>query len=181
MECTLKSGISLTVRPACEDDAEAVISLIRQTDTESPFLAREGGEFTTDVKGERLFLKIANGKKDLFLVAVCEEKLIATCGVNCVRSRRRFLHRAQIGLSVAKAYWGRGVGSALMAASIDWAKEHGFEQMELTVVKGNERAIGLYKKFGFVQTGVVPNAMKYVDGTYVDMLLMIKNLIKTEE
>ena len=48
----------------------------------------------------------------------------------------------------------------------------GYEQIELGVIDGNERAKALYEKAGFVETGRYKNAMKYDDGTYRDEIIM---------
>jgi len=55
-------------------------------------------------------------------------------------------------------------------------KEQGYEQAELTVVEGNDRAYHLYESLGFKECGRVPNANKYDDGTYSDDILMVLSL-----
>ncbi|MDO4483243.1 MAG: hypothetical protein Q4C54_02060 [Clostridia bacterium] len=44
------------------------------------------------------------------------------------------------------------------------------------MVEGNDRAISLYKSFGFVETGRILKANKYDDGTYSDDIFMMKKL-----
>ena len=61
----------------------------------------------------------------------------------------------------------------MMERLIRRMKERGFEQAELTVVDGNERAIRLYKRLGFRECGRIPNANKYDDGTYSDDIMMV--------
>ncbi len=48
--------------------------------------------------------------------------------------------------------------------------------MELTVFSNNDNAIRLYKSLGFVETGRLPNASRYDDGTYSDDIFMVKEL-----
>ena len=61
---------------------------------------------------------------------------------------------AEIGMLVARAWRGRGVGSALMSAGIDWARERGdIHKLSLGVWAHNAAAIALYEKFGFVEEG----------------------------
>jgi hypothetical protein len=48
------------------------------------------------------------------------------------------------------------------------------EKINLRVLCSNERAIGIYKKFGFVEEGHCVSEIKYEDGTYVDELLMAR-------
>ncbi|MDE7286034.1 MAG: hypothetical protein K2N55_04205 [Lachnospiraceae bacterium] len=50
----------------------------------------------------------------------------------------------------------------------------GYEQMELGVVEGNDRAKALYERFGFEATGKTPRALKYDDGSYKDEYTLIK-------
>ena len=55
-------------------------------------------------------------------------------------------------------------------------KELGYEQAELTVVSGNDRAYHLYESLGFKECGRIPNANKYQDGSYADDIHMVKRL-----
>jgi ribosomal protein S18 acetylase RimI-like enzyme len=56
-------------------------------------------------------------------------------------------------MAVAREWRGRGVGSALLAEAIEWAREHGLHKLSLAVFTHNAAAIALYRKFGFVQEG----------------------------
>ncbi len=49
---------------------------------------------------------------------------------------------------------------------------HDLEQLHLTVVRGNDKAIALYQRFGFTTYGIEPRALKSA-GIYVDELLMV--------
>ena len=49
-----------------------------------------------------------------------------------------------------------------------------FEQIELGVIRENERAYQMYKSFGFVEQGIKRNAFKYKNNTYSDEIMMIK-------
>ena len=61
---------------------------------------------------------------------------------------------AEIGMLVAREWRGRGVGSALMAAAIEWARGRGdIHKLSLGVFAHNAAAIALYEKFGFVEEG----------------------------
>ena len=47
----------------------------------------------------------------------------------------------------------RGIGRALTAAVLDWARERGFARIALWVTEGNAPATSLYERMGFVATG----------------------------
>jgi diamine N-acetyltransferase len=54
---------------------------------------------------------------------------------------------------VEKEWIGRGVGSVLMAACVDYARKLGCDSIWLDVWGKNERAIAFYKKWGFSIVG----------------------------
>lgn len=64
----------------------------------------------------------------------------------------------------------------MLEYAIALAHNLAYEQMELSVICGNRRAISLYERYGFKACGSIPNAIKYDDGTYRDELQMIKTL-----
>ena len=85
--------------------------------------------------------------------------------------RRRLAHTGEIALSVRKKYWHIGVGSAIMEALIELAKEASLKYVELGVYADNERAIALYRRCGFEEIGRHRGKL-YVDGEYYDEILM---------
>ena len=93
-------------------------------------------------------------------------------GIECIGRREKVRHRANVGISIDSAFWGLGLGKALMAACIECAKKAGYKQLELDVFEQNERAIGLYKSLGFVPFGINPKAILDREGKYQAMVLM---------
>ena len=68
---------------------------------------------------------------------------------------------ALLGIGLADAYQGKGLGRQLMEQLVEEGKKHGLAGIELTTCLGNERAFVLYRKIGFRYIGDVEN----VDGT----------------
>jgi ribosomal protein S18 acetylase RimI-like enzyme len=56
-------------------------------------------------------------------------------------------------MAVDREWRGLGVGSALLAAAIEWARERGLHKLSLGVFAHNAAGIALYRKFGFVEEG----------------------------
>lgn len=81
---------------------------------------------------------------------------MGTAGIEAVGRKYKIRHRAEFGISVAKEFWGLGIGQALTTACIECAKAAGYVQLELNVVADNVRAISIYKKTGFVEYGRNP-------------------------
>jgi ribosomal protein S18 acetylase RimI-like enzyme len=77
--------------------------------------------------------------------------------------------RVELGMGIIDGFRGQGIGTALMESAIAWAQPR---TIFLRVFPHNERAIGLYRKFGFVpreqQVGVWPRR----NGDFWDLLFM---------
>jgi ribosomal protein S18 acetylase RimI-like enzyme len=67
-----------------------------------------------------------------------------------------------VSMWVGREARGLGVGDRLVGAVAEWAAQVGAEALELAVRPGNERAIALYRRNGFTDTGrpgdVVPES-----------------------
>jgi RimJ/RimL family protein N-acetyltransferase len=80
-------------------------------------------------------------------------------------------HVADVGLMVAIDARRQGVGTALLQAAVDWAREAGVRKLELHVFPWNEAAIALYDRFGFEREGYRQGHYRR-GGEYVDAILM---------
>jgi RimJ/RimL family protein N-acetyltransferase len=80
-------------------------------------------------------------------------------------------HVADLGLMVARSHRRQGIGRALLAAAVDWARANGVRKLELHVFPYNEAAIKLYEQFGFEREGYRKRHYRRGDD-YVDAILM---------
>lgn len=80
-------------------------------------------------------------------------------------------HTAVLGLGVLADFRGRGIGTALLRATLERARAAGLTRIELTVRKNNQRVVPLYERFGFMHEGIQRNAI-CVDGAYEDLVCM---------
>jgi RimJ/RimL family protein N-acetyltransferase len=78
---------------------------------------------------------------------------------------------ADVGLMVALDARRQGVGTALLRAATDWAREAGIRKLELHVFPWNEAAIALYDAFGFEREGYRKHHYRR-GGEFVDAILM---------
>jgi RimJ/RimL family protein N-acetyltransferase len=74
-------------------------------------------------------------------------------------------------MGVLPSFRGRGLGTALIAATLNDARRRGLVRVELTVFASNLPAIALYEKTGFTKEGVMSGAV-LIDGRYEDAILM---------
>jgi RimJ/RimL family protein N-acetyltransferase len=101
------------------------------------------------------------------LVAVAGAELIGLIHVE----RSRF-GSGEIGMLVAREWRGHGVGSALLAAAIGWARENQLHKLCLSVFPHNDRGIALYRRFGFVEEGRRVRQMRRSSGELWDTIEM---------
>lgn len=123
---------------------------------------------------KRLLDSTAAAGADLLLVAERDGELLGAGGLNAVSSHVRRRHAMGLGIHVAPSAQRQGIGRALMAALCDYADRWaGVLRLELLVYADNERAIGLYRQFGFEVEGTM-RAHALRDGVYVDSLAMAR-------
>jgi RimJ/RimL family protein N-acetyltransferase len=111
--------------------------------------------------------RAASWTLDGTLVAVAGGEIVGSLHVE--RSRFGF---GELGMTVAREWRGRGVGSAVLAAAIEWARERGLHKLSLSVFPHNAAAIALYRKFGFVEEGRRVKHFRRANGELWDALDM---------
>ncbi|HJP65918.1 MAG TPA: GNAT family N-acetyltransferase [Actinomycetota bacterium] len=141
---------SFEVRPSRPADVRSFLDLYRA-------VVREGRYIRTEAvrRGTRYYRKtLANGWRadEASIVAVAEGRVIGHLGISREEHPTN-RHVASLGMMVASPWRGRGVGSALMAEAIRWARDVGVEKVALSVYPDNEAGRALYRKFGFVEEG----------------------------
>jgi ribosomal-protein-alanine N-acetyltransferase len=78
-------------------------------------------------------------------------------------------------IAVRSAYWGHGIGSALLGALLAAARDRGCAEVFLEVRADNPRAQGLYLRRGFKEVGV---RRGYYQPSGVDAIVMRKDLLR---
>lgn len=153
----LKNGKSCRIRNGTESDGRAVFECFNLTHEETDFLLSYPEENSYDPAKEGLFLKQkTESENEIELVAEVDGKIVGTAGIEAVGAKYKVRHRAELGISVVREFWGLGIGRALVQACIECARSAGYIQLELSVVAENARAISLYKAFGFSEYGRNP-------------------------
>ena len=176
-EAALKDGTVISLCSLRETDAQQVLALCRKTAGETRNLIRHEHEWTMTPGQQGEVIRHAQyGPKSLMLGAFADGKLVGMGSIMPPSGVDRARHRANLGVLVLKSHWGMGVGTAILRTLIDQAKTTALEQLELEVVSTNERAIRLYERFGFEEFARHPRKLKYRDGSYADMVLMMLEL-----
>lgn len=171
--------MKFVIRPIKEGDGQGINELRRMPGVFENIL----GIPSKRVKRNEDYISSMNSSAHQF-VAVAknelgEEIIIGTAGLN-VYENHRLRHSGTMGIMVHKDYQNKGVGTALMNALIDIADNWlMLVRVELTVFSDNEKAIHLYKKFGFEPEGVKRLAA-IRNGKYENEILMTRINLRGE-
>jgi putative acetyltransferase len=160
---------AISVRHAEAADADAVHGIF--TDPEVMHWLIDV-PYAPQAQTRRHIVELPDGR--YMLVAVDSGEIVGALGFGaCTAPRMR--HVGRLGpIAVARAWQGRGVGSALMRAAIDLADNWlNLIRLELLVMDGNDAAVGLYRRFGFDLEGTL-RAFGFQAGRYVDVHTMAR-------
>lgn len=158
----------LEIRRAEADDCAAIYEMFR-----SPKVYE--GTLQLPYPSREYWRKRLTETEGLYgLVAVSGEHVIGMLDIGTFPNRPRRRHVGTIGISVAEAWQGKGVGNALMQAGVDLADNWlNLTRLELEVYSDNLAAIRLYERFGFEREGTL-RQHAFRDGKYVDSIMMAR-------
>jgi RimJ/RimL family protein N-acetyltransferase len=159
---------SFVVRPAAPHDAASFLELWRAVVAEGRYVRTE--RVTASVGYYRRRFRRAWTPDEAEVVAVEGERVIGHLNVSREESPVT-RHVASLGMFVAADRRGQGVGTGLLRECLRWADEVGVEKLALSVYPDNDRAIALYRKFGFEQEGRLTGHSKKSVG-YRDEIVM---------
>lgn len=168
----LKSGEELIIEKAKKEDAEKIIEYCNIVGGESDNLTFGKGEFHISLKEEQNYIESLNeSKTSTMLIGKINDDIVCMGNVSSP-SKKRLAHQSDIGITVKKDYWSKGVGTLLLNEMISFARKNGVcEVIHLGVRADNIHAIKLYKKLGFQEIGVYKKFFK-IGEEYFDEVLM---------
>lgn len=163
--------MDIIIRKAQPEDAGALVTYMNTVGSETDNLSFGSEGFPVSQAEEAEIIRERNeSPRNALFLAIKGEKIVGHASIEVLS--RRMAHRAEFGISVVKAEWGKGIGSKLLETIVWHAKSHQIEIIELEVRSDNERAIQLYKKYGFLKIGTYPQYFKMADNSYVNFDLM---------
>ncbi|KZO94644.1 acyl-CoA N-acyltransferase [Calocera viscosa TUFC12733] len=184
----------LILRPLQESDKDSVFSLLNDQRVQHgnnlgqrvPFPDMLWELVRTQALSQLLFLLVVEIKNEfLYMRGDDPNEIEDEQAPEAVRrQRRKFVggvtlrlaesrnRDTELGISLAFAWWGKGLGTELL----QWLLEHNFTQlnmhrMSLGVFGDNDRAIELYNYLGFVEEGRIREGLAHENG-WVDFVKM---------
>jgi L-amino acid N-acyltransferase YncA len=162
----------MTIRTAAAADAAEIVAYMADVGGESDNLTFGAGELDLTVDKEtKLLADLYADGRSVMLLGLLGGELACASALRC-SERPRVRHNAEFSITVRRKYWNLGAGDALMSAVVDYARVLGdIKNIHLGVRVGNDSAIHLYEKHGFVNIGTEKRSM-YFGGEYHDSYLM---------
>lgn len=169
--------LDVVIRYPQEKDAREMCSYINTISKEKTHIAWQGEE--TSLVDEEKYLKDQlekiSKKQVVQLLLYANGEL---SGISSIDMRSKIKsHIGGFGITITKKYRGKGLGKLLMKLILEESTKRmaGLKIVTLAVFAENERAIRMYKNFGFEEYGRLPKGLLY-RGKLVNEIEMYKRL-----
>jgi len=168
-------GTEVKLRTPRWEDLDDLLDFINGLVDEEAMIA-VNQKHTRESETDWLARSLTNLEKDkhIAIVAEADGRVVGSCELN--PRPGRMSHVASLGISVKDGYREKGIGQEMMRELEKQAPKLGLESIYLEVFSTNDRAIHVYRKMGYVETGRIPACIKYRGG-YVDSVIMTKHLV----
>jgi RimJ/RimL family protein N-acetyltransferase len=165
------AGMDVEITAAGVEHAEGVLAYYAALLAEKlPFIMDNP---VPTLEQEIEFIEKHDGKRAVLLLAMAGGQVVGIGGYSLGAHRQR-AHTCSLGISVAKPFRRRGIGTRLIAAGEEWCRSKSVRRLELEVLHDNP-AVAFYEKLGFEVEGRKREAIG-VDDNFRDLLIMAKLL-----
>jgi len=156
-------AVSVRLRPLRAGDLPAVLALERVLFPDDPWTPGMFAGELAQPSGTRCYLAAEETQEG--------NAIVGYAGMMLPGGRQAEV----LTLAVAPAHWGKGIGSALLAALVDEAGKRDCTEMFLEVRADNARAQALYRRYGFTEVGV---RRGYYQPSGTDAIVMRRSLTR---
>ena len=156
---------AVEVRPMNPGDLDDFLDLYEIVAAEKRYIGAEAPIDRAN-KGERFLVRMESDRWGSLVAIDTDGTIVGQIGLKDMRGL------IEIGMLVAPNLRGRGIGSALLTAGLDWARQRDAYKITLQVWPHNEGARRLYEKFGFVEEGYLERQWKRRNGEIWDAIVM---------
>jgi RimJ/RimL family protein N-acetyltransferase len=167
--------MKLTIRSLEITDTRALLTFANDLIAEDTYLMLSGKKMTYASEKKYVQDSLARMKKKekIHLVAIEGDRVVGSAEIR--RGEKRKTHLGEVGIAILQSHRGQGLGKRLMEVLIAEGKRLGLRILMLHCFENNTAALALYKKFGFVECGLLPEALYYRD-TFVGEVTLYKKL-----
>lgn len=175
-----EDGLEVLIRYIKNSDAKDLNEYINILSKEKTFISYQGAPIPISYE-EKYIQEVLEKFKNhtaVHLLVFCEGKLIGSSDLHLPDPKREAIKRnGHLGISILKEYRNKKLGKLLMGLLLDEAVKNlpDLKIITLGVMATNTPAIKLYKSFGFMEYGRLPEAF-FHKGEYIDEIRMYKKM-----
>jgi diamine N-acetyltransferase len=163
-------GERVTLRPIQSWDRERLYELVETIEVKA--LASSDPPLPTSLEEvearDRRWVEERHADSAWFAIDV-DETLVGICGLHSID---HYHQRAELGIRIGSSYWRKGFGQDAIRTLVDYGFQHlNLTKISLRALADDDRAVGAYRKAGFVEEGRLRNHTWY-DGERHDELVM---------
>ncbi len=171
-----KRGKNILIRLLHQHDAASLCRYMNALSRERTFIRFQGEQFTLEEEAAYITgqLQRMEQNQTIHLVALCEGTVVGVAEVSGKDLVEK--HVGVLGISVAQPYRGEGIGALLLETVLKAAAQlpH-LRLIVLEVFSDNTLAIDMYRKFGFVEYGRLPEGILH-NQAYFDTVYMYRKV-----
>ena len=178
MKHFLPNGDELIIRPPEPEDAAGLLASFQRLTRETDYLLFTPAEsLELDVASETDYIHTyLDNPSQMLLLAIVKGHIIGSVNVSHSGLHKK-AHTAEVGIAVESKWNNMGIGRRLLTAMVRWAEEQPeLYLVYLYVFSTNEKAMQLYRNFGFMECGRLPQGIMQRDGVYVDLVTMYRQI-----
>lgn len=172
-----QNGVDIVIRHCRRDDVERLLTFINTLSAEQTYITFQGEQVSLEEESRYVegFIEKAVAHKAVKLLVFHAEELIGVADI--ITKEKVESHIGIFGITLAKEWRNKGIGSFLMKTVINEAKKNipQLQIVTLGVFGNNCFAKKLYEKIGFKEFGMLPKGIQH-KGELVDHIWMYKTI-----
>jgi len=169
-----EDGRRVILRTPRWEDLDDFLELINSlVDEEADILRSEKVSREEEIDFLSKVLSRLEKDETFYLVAEVDGKIVAVSEVTKRTGYEK--HVGVVGIGIRNCFRDLRIGTRMLQTLEEQARKIGLKVLTLSVFATNKRAIHVYEKVGFVQTGKIPKK-HFKKGKYIDEIIMTKLL-----
>jgi len=162
----LKDNTVVDIMEATKDDAKEMLEYLKKIGSETTYLLFDENGISNTLEQEEEYLESANKKQTTkMFVAKVDGLIVGSCNIKG-HEKEKTKHNVDLGISVLKEFWNKGLGRLLLEHTINYARiTQVIKNIYLEVREDNLDAIRLYEKLGFKFIAKMPDKI-FCEGKY---------------
>lgn len=172
---TAKNGGRVILRTPRWEDLDDLLNYINSLADEDLDVLPERRKMTKDEEADWLGRRLAEMEKGEIIDVVAEVDGRVVANSEVVVEGRSMGHVGEVGIAIRSGYRDVGIGTEMMKTLVEESCKGGLKVLVLRAFANNNRAIHVYEKAGFKETGRIPKGLCR-NGKYVDEVIMTKEI-----